>query len=52
MVDNGGEVDASLIKANGVLGIDLSAHDKEAIIAFLLTLTDNEFLEDERFSEY
>ncbi|WP_067149537.1 cytochrome-c peroxidase [Pseudotamlana agarivorans] len=52
MVENGGEVDASLIKEDGTLGIDLSSQDKEAIIAFLLTLTDYEFLEDERFSEY
>lgn len=52
MVENGGEVDASLRKSDGSLGIPLSVSDKEALIAFLKTLTDYEFLEDERFSEF
>lgn len=52
MVENGGQVDASLKKPDGSLGIDLNAHEKEAIIAFLKTLTDNEFLNDKRFAEF
>ncbi|EDM44348.1 cytochrome C peroxidase [unidentified eubacterium SCB49] len=51
MVDNG-NVDPSFLRPDGTLGIDLSAYEKESIIAFLKTLTDTEFLEDERFSEY
>jgi len=30
----------------------LTTDEQEALIAFLNTLTDNEFLEDERFAEY
>lgn len=52
MVENGGYVDESLKKEDGSLGIDLTDHEKEAIIAFLKTLTDNEFLNDKRFAEY
>ncbi|CAA6829917.1 MAG: Cytochrome c551 peroxidase (EC [uncultured Aureispira sp.] len=39
----------SLVQANGDLGIPLSIEEKEAIIAFLETLTDYEFLNDPRF---
>ncbi|NJX16715.1 cytochrome-c peroxidase [Tamlana crocina] len=52
MAENGGEIDPILRKKDGRLGIDLSEHDKEAIIAFLKTLTDHEFLNDERFAEF
>ncbi|APY00816.1 cytochrome-c peroxidase [Lacinutrix venerupis] len=51
LADNG-NVDASLLKADGSYGIDLSDYEKESIIAFLKTLTDYEFLEDERFAEF
>ncbi|WP_292947552.1 cytochrome c peroxidase [Olleya sp. UBA1516] len=51
IVDNG-NVDASLQKTDGTYGISLSAYEKESLIAFLKTLTDNQFLEDERFAEY
>ncbi|KJD35757.1 cytochrome C peroxidase [Tamlana sedimentorum] len=51
MVDNG-NVDAILQREDGTLGITLSSYEKESIIAFLNTLTDNEFLTDERFSEF
>ncbi|WP_298762736.1 cytochrome c peroxidase [uncultured Polaribacter sp.] len=52
MVENGSEVDPILRKANGNLGIDLTQEDKENVIAFLKTLTDNTFLNDERFAEF
>lgn len=51
MTDNG-NVDASLKRADGSFGITLSAYEKESIIAFLKTLTDNKFLNDKRFSEF
>lgn len=41
-----------ILKQNERLGIALSEGEKEALIAFLLTLTDNEYLNDERFAEY
>ncbi|SHI65009.1 cytochrome c peroxidase [Pseudozobellia thermophila] len=51
-----GVVDSStldpLLKQEERLGIALSLSEKEAIIAFLNTLTDNTYLNDERFSEY
>ncbi|WP_299014828.1 cytochrome c peroxidase [uncultured Polaribacter sp.] len=52
MVENGSEVDPILRKADGSLGIDLTQEDKENVIAFLKTLTDNTFLNDERFAEF
>lgn len=39
----------ALVQPNGNLGIELSAEDKEAIIAFLETLTDYEFLNNPIF---
>lgn len=41
-------LDESLIQSNG-LGIDLTSQDKEAIIAFLHTLTDTNFTRDTLF---
>ena len=41
-----------ILKQNERLGIVLTTDEREALIAFLNTLTDNEFLEDERFAEY
>ncbi len=51
MVDTG-TVDASLLRNDGTYGIDLTPLEKQAIIAFLKTLTDQTFLNDPRFSEF
>ncbi|OYX23479.1 MAG: cytochrome-c peroxidase [Flavobacteriales bacterium 32-35-8] len=51
MTDNG-NVDISLKRDDGSFGISLSTYEKESVIAFLKTLTDNEFLNDKRFSEF
>ncbi|WP_299101431.1 cytochrome c peroxidase [uncultured Winogradskyella sp.] len=51
VVDNG-NVDDELLRADGSYGITLSDYEKESLIAFLQTLTDYEFLEDERFAEF
>lgn len=51
IVDNG-NVDPLLLKPDGTYGIPLTSYEKESIIAFLKTLTDNQFLQDARFSEY
>ncbi len=40
-----------LLKQNGQLGIAMSAGEKQQIIAFLKTLTDNEFLTNPKFAE-
>ncbi len=40
-----------LLKQNGQLGIPLTADEKQAILAFLQTLTDQEFINDERFQK-
>ena len=40
-----------LLKQNGVLGIPLSASDKQFLLAFLNTLNDRNFITDKRFSE-
>lgn len=37
---------------SGTLGIPLTTDEKTKLIAFLKTLTDNQFLTDKRFSEY
>lgn len=47
---NSATLDPSL-NANGNLGIPLTNDEKTKMIAFLKTLTDNEFLTDPRFSE-
>jgi len=52
MSENGGIVDPLLVKNDGSLGIDLTTNEKTALIAFLKTLTDNTFLNDERFAEF
>lgn len=51
IVDNG-NVDEQLLRDDGTYGISLSNYEKESLIAFLKALTDNEFLTDERFSEF
>ena len=50
-VANTQNLDASL-KDNGTLGIPLTATEKTKLVAFLKTLTDQQFLTDSRFSEY
>ncbi|RZJ67626.1 MAG: c-type cytochrome [Flavobacterium sp.] len=42
----------AVLQQNGSLGIALSAAEKSQIIAFLKTLTDEEFLTNPKFSEY
>lgn len=51
MVDNG-NVDESLRRDDGSFGITLTNYEKESLLAFLNTLTDNDFLTDERFAEF
>lgn len=41
-----------LLKQNGKLGFELTADEKKAIIQFLHTLTDEQYLSDTRFSEF
>ena len=41
-----------LLKSDGTLGIPLTATEKLQLVAFLKTLTDNQYLTDARFSEY
>ena len=41
-----------ILKQNGTVGISLSEKEKTQLIAFLKTLTDNQYLTDKRFSEY
>lgn len=50
-VVNSTTLDPSLNK-NGNLGIPLTTLEKTKIIAFLKTLTDNQYLTDKRFSEF
>lgn len=51
MVDNG-NVDESLKRTDGSFGISLTQEEKGQLVAFLKTLTDNEFLNDKRFAEF
>lgn len=44
-------LDSLMKKKEGSIGIDLSNNDKENLIAFLKTLTDEEFINDKRFAE-
>jgi cytochrome c peroxidase len=44
-------LDPMLRSENG-LGITLTENDKQALISFLETLTDEQFINDERFAEY
>jgi cytochrome c peroxidase len=41
-----------VLNQNGKLGIALSTMEKTQVIAFLKTLTDNQYLTDKRFSEF
>ncbi len=51
LTDNG-NVDPLLVSENGSLGIPLTDYEKQSLVAFLKTLTDNEFLQNERFSDF
>jgi cytochrome c peroxidase len=42
----------TILKQNGKLGIALTNQEKAQVIAFLKTLTDNQYLTDKRFSEF
>jgi len=42
----------TILKQNKRLGIELNPEEKQALIAFLNTLTDENYLNDERFAEY
>lgn len=50
-VANTQNLDSSL-NSNGTLGIALTATEKLQLVAFLKTLTDNEFLTNRKFSEF
>jgi cytochrome c peroxidase len=41
-----------ILNQNGKLGIALTSQEKTQVIAFLKTLTDNQYLTDNRFSEF
>jgi cytochrome c peroxidase len=41
-----------ILNTNGTLGVKLNPDEKIKIIAFLKTLTDNQYLTDKRFSEF
>ena len=41
-----------ILKQNNTLGIPLSAIEKTQLVAFLKTLTDDQYLTDKRFSEF
>ncbi|WP_024768557.1 cytochrome-c peroxidase [Aquimarina macrocephali] len=45
-------LDPILKDQNGALGIPMTAEEKQQIIAFLKTLTDDDFVNDTRFSEF
>lgn len=51
MVDSP-NLDEQFRRTDGTLGLDISTEEKEKIIAFLKTLTDNDFLLDNRFKEF
>lgn len=50
-VSNSGTLDP-ILNQNGTLGIPLTAVEKTQIMAFLKTLTDDQYLSDTRFSEF
>jgi cytochrome c peroxidase len=51
-VQNTQNIDEEFIQENGTLGIPLTEVEKDQIIAYLSTLTDDDFLLDDRFSEF
>lgn len=51
-VENTQNLDPELIQDDGTFGIPLTEDEKDQIIAFLNTLIDDNFILDERFSEF
>jgi cytochrome c peroxidase len=51
LVEDTGTLD-SIFKKDGKLGIPLTQDEKQHLVAFLKTLTDTEFLQNPRFSEF
>ncbi|WP_299208027.1 cytochrome c peroxidase [uncultured Dokdonia sp.] len=45
-------LDEQFRRPDGTFGIDITPEEKVQLIAFLKTLTDNDFIEDRRFSEF
>ena len=45
-------LDDQFRKEDGSLGLDISESEKLQLIAFLKTLTDNDFINDRRFAEF
>jgi cytochrome c peroxidase len=52
MVNESSSLDPGFIQADGSLGIPLTASDKTALIAYLKTFSDPNFIFDTRFSEF
>ena len=52
VTQNHNNLDPLLIQEDGSLGIPLTDYEKESLIAFIHTLTDTQFLTDERFAEF
>ncbi|MFY0604829.1 MAG: cytochrome-c peroxidase [Flavobacteriaceae bacterium] len=50
-VQNSQFLDNRLRQGNGVRRLNLSAQESQALVDFLLTLTDNNFITDEKFSD-
>lgn len=44
-------IDAQLKRPDGTVGISMTTQEKQDVIAFLKTLTDEEFIKDKRFAE-
>lgn len=45
-------LDDQFRRPDGTLGLDITTEEKVQLIAFLKTLTDNDFIEDRRFAEF
>ncbi len=45
-------LDEQFRRDDGTLGLDITPEEKVQLVAFLKTLTDNDFLEDRRFAEF
>jgi cytochrome c peroxidase len=45
-------LDEQFRRPDGTFGLDITSEEKEQLIAFLKTLTDNDFIEDRRFAEF
>jgi cytochrome c peroxidase len=45
-------LDNQFRRADGTFGLDISTDEKSKLLAFLNTLTDDDFLNDRRFAEF